>query len=149
MNAGGLSREDRLTAIEEATGYIFTNPELCLDALRTAGISPGGGHKGLAQVGDAALRLALITIGYENGESREEINETLASRASNTYLAKQGSEKCFDRSVYRIQGVAVSQKIMATTVQALLGAVFLDCNKNISVLQEVIEALGLSWPEKY
>ncbi|KAL2371983.1 RNAse III, variant [Blastomyces gilchristii SLH14081] len=148
MNNNGLSREDRLSNTEEATGYIFTNPELCLDALRTAGYTPGGGHKGLAQVGDAALRLVLVMVGYEKGASREQINDALRVRASNIHLARQGFEKCLEKCVYRTEGVVVSQKIMATTVQAVLGAVYIDCEQNTSVFQGVIKALGLSWPEK-
>ncbi|OJD27649.1 hypothetical protein ACJ73_00958 [Blastomyces percursus] len=148
MNTDGLRREDKLTAIEEATGYIFTNPELCLNALQTAGYTPGGGHKGLAQVGDAALRLVLVMVGYKKGASREQINDVLRIRASNTHLARQGSEKRLEKYLYRIEGVVVSQKITATTVQALLGAAFIDCEQNISAFQGVIEALGLSWPEE-
>ncbi|KLJ09829.1 hypothetical protein EMPG_14746 [Blastomyces silverae] len=146
MNTGGLPREDRLIVIEQATGYSFTNPELCLEALRTAGYTPGGGHKGLAQVGDAALRLALIMIGYEKGAPREQINDALSIQASNTHLSRLGFEDGLDECVYRTEGVAVSKNIMATTVQALLGAVFIDCKQNTSVFRGVIEALGLSWP---
>ncbi|OJD14057.1 hypothetical protein AJ78_05563 [Emergomyces pasteurianus Ep9510] len=147
MSTTKLAREEKLLAIEEASGYIFNNPDLCLNALRAAGFPATGGNKGLAQVGDSALRLALVAVGFEKSATRDDINVVLAARASNKYLASQGFEKSLDKCVYRVNEVAISMNIMATTVQALLGAVFLDCNKNISVLQEVIKALGLHWPE--
>lgn len=34
---------------------------------------------------------------------------------------------------------------MADTVEAVIGAVFLDSRRNISVVEGVMEALGISW----
>ncbi|KAG5291315.1 hypothetical protein I7I50_08090 [Histoplasma capsulatum G186AR] len=145
MNPAVPPRDDILIKIEIATGYTFTNPVFCLKALQTAGCATAGGQKSLAQVGDAALRLALVTIGYGKGASRGQIDSALRTKASNSHLADQGFKRGFDGCVYRIGGVDVSMKMMATAVQAVLGAVFLDCNKNMSVFLEVIEVLDLSW----
>ncbi|PGH35079.1 ribonuclease III [[Emmonsia] crescens] len=142
------TREEKLIAIEQATGYIFANPELCLDALSTEGYTAGGrGHKHLAQLGDAALRLTLVLAGYEKGATRGQIDSTLSIRASNSHLSKLGFGSGLDKWVYRSKGVEISMKMMATTVQAILGAVFLDCKKDTSVFQGVTKALDLSWPE--
>lgn len=78
MNPAVPPRDDILIKIEIATGYTFTNPVFCLKALQTAGCATAGGQKSLAQVGDAALRLALVTIGYGKGASRGTANRYAA-----------------------------------------------------------------------
>lgn len=78
MNPVVSLRDDILIEIEKATGYSFTNPAFCLTALQTAGCVAAGGQKSLAQVGDAALRLVLVTIGYGKGASRGTANRYAA-----------------------------------------------------------------------
>jgi ribonuclease-3 len=41
---------------------------------------------------------------------------------------------------------AVPAGPMATTVEALVGAVFIDSGRNLDVAQSVMEELGLWWP---
>lgn len=36
---------------------------------------------------------------------------------------------------------------MASTVEAIIGAVFNDSGENITAAEGVMEALGISWPE--
>lgn len=36
---------------------------------------------------------------------------------------------------------------MATTMEAVLGAVYYDSNKNLGACERVMAVLGLSWPE--
>lgn len=37
--------------------------------------------------------------------------------------------------------------VMATTMEAILGAVYYDSNKNLGACERVMAVLGLSWPE--
>jgi ribonuclease-3 len=76
-------------------------------------------------------------------------NNVVSTRASNAYLAEQGFLRGLDNYVYNnpSQGNFVSDGLMATTMEAILGAVFLESDGNISVFQNVMVFLGLSWPE--
>jgi ribonuclease-3 len=45
------------------------------------------------------------------------------------------------------QGDLIPAKLMATTVEAILGAVARESDGDLSVVKNVADALGLSWPE--
>jgi dsRNA-specific ribonuclease len=77
------------------------------------------------------------------------INNIVSCRASNAHLAEQGFSMGLDRYICNnpSQGRFISNGLMATTMEAILGAVFLDAGCEISVLENVVVALGLSWPE--
>lgn len=68
------------SAIQEVTGYHFANPSLLWEALQAAGsgvLSIGGravseGNKRLALLGDAALKLGLLSDWYEKNQPRGE-----------------------------------------------------------------------------
>ncbi|PWY76037.1 hypothetical protein BO94DRAFT_549349 [Aspergillus sclerotioniger CBS 115572] len=79
--------------------------------------------------------------------SPEEINETIISNASNPNLAATGFEKALDRFVMvnPAQGRTVSKNVMASTVEALIGAVYIDSNMKIEPVRSVIDALDLGW----
>ncbi|KAE8164157.1 ribonuclease III domain-containing protein [Aspergillus tamarii] len=134
--------------------YTFNNPATVHEALRTPGsmafLTPHrlDGHKDLAQLGDAALRLVLAKDGYQAHATREQINDTHSRKASNAFLARTGFQKGLDRYIYAnpSQGGIVSDRVMATTVEAILGAVYIDSGENIQAVRSVAEELGLSWP---
>ncbi|BAE61960.1 unnamed protein product [Aspergillus oryzae RIB40] len=74
---GLLIRTDtRIQLIEQIINYTFTNPATIHEALRTPGsmaiLTPHrlDGHKDLAQLGDAALRLVLAKDGYQAHATR-------------------------------------------------------------------------------
>ncbi|KAB8264066.1 ribonuclease III domain-containing protein [Aspergillus pseudonomiae] len=106
------------------------------------------GHKDLAQLGDAVLRLILVKDGYQAHATRGQINDTHSGKASNAFLARIGFQKGFDRYLYvnPSQGGTVSDKVMATTVEAILGAVYIDSGENIQAVRSVVAELGLAWP---
>ncbi|KGO59748.1 hypothetical protein PEX2_053260 [Penicillium expansum] len=41
----------------------------------------------------------------------------------------------------------IGRNVMIDTMQAIVGAVYLDCNEQIPPCADVMTALGLSWPE--
>lgn len=65
--------------------------------------------------------------------------------ATNSNLAAKGFARGLDSriSVNPAQGTLVPQRLMATTVEALIGAVFLGSNKNIATSERFIIDLGL------
>lgn len=72
----------------------------------------------------------------------------IAQRASNAYLAKQGFIHGIDKFIVKNPSqFDIMPKVMATTMEAIIGAVYLDCNQQIQPCADVMTALGLSWPE--
>ncbi|KAL1965858.1 hypothetical protein VTN77DRAFT_4991 [Rasamsonia byssochlamydoides] len=149
MAALCIPADDRIRAVEEIISYKFTDPSVLHEALQAAGFILPDGNKNLALVGDAALKLILVLDGHGRGASRGKINNIISTKASNAHLADQGFLRGLDKYVYTnpSQGSFVSDGVMATTMQAILGAIFLESSQDISVLQNVVAVLGLSWPE--
>lgn len=73
-NLGGTnysSRREDSEAVEGILDYAFKDKCLVLQALSLPGSSAySTGNKGLAQVGDAAVRLHIISEGHQRGMSR-------------------------------------------------------------------------------
>jgi ribonuclease-3 len=69
----------------------------------------------------------------------------LKNRASNNALATLGRSKGLDEHVIinPAQWGIVSNKTMATTVEALIGAVFLDSRLDINSVRAVMVNLGI------
>jgi ribonuclease-3 len=44
-------------------------------------------------------------------------------------------------------GLAAGKNVMATTMEAIMGAVYYDSNRNRDDCERVMAAIGLSWPE--
>ncbi|PGG98473.1 hypothetical protein AJ80_09534 [Polytolypa hystricis UAMH7299] len=145
-----MNQEDRTRAVEQLFGYTFEDPSLLHKALHLAG--SGGsldGNKSLAQVGDAVLRLALVSEGYEKGMAREHTSRIVDRVGGNDMLTSVGFLHKLDKLVYKnpSQLGGVPPKPMACTVEALLGAVYLDSSKSIDTVRQVMSVLGLVWPE--
>lgn len=66
----------------------------------------------------------------------------------NTGLGKLGKDIGVDNLVYKnpSQRGDVSGKSRASTVEALLGAVFLDSGKSTDAVRGAMAELGLAWP---
>lgn len=71
----------------------------------------------------------------------------LQTRASNVNLALVGRRMGLDKVVIvnPSQAGMVSDKVMATTVEALIGAVYMDSN-SIDAVRPVLAAMGLDGP---
>lgn len=79
----------------------------------------------------------------------EQINQIVSRIASNRNLAQRGFELGLDRYICKnpSQGNFVSDKLMATTVEAIAAAVFLETSWVRAALQRIVDALGLAWPD--
>lgn len=70
--------------------------------------------------------------------------------ASNNYLYDQGTTLGLDCFIVKNPGqwgIAAGKNVMATTMEAIIGAVYYDSNKNRDAGERVMATLGLSWPE--
>ncbi|EEQ34997.1 putative ribonuclease III [Microsporum canis] len=153
-NLGGTnysSRREDSEAVEGILDYSFKDKCLVLQALSLPGSSAySTGNKGLAQVGDAAVRLHIISEGHQRGMSRGQISAILGRVSNNNNLAEVGVKKNLGESIFinRSQVGSISPGSMATTVEALLGAVYIDSEKDMDKLKNSMNALGLSFSEQ-
>ncbi|KAH1404471.1 hypothetical protein KXW53_002198 [Aspergillus fumigatus] len=149
MAAVSFPEEGQLLAVEELIGFRFTNRYWLLEALQAAGLINRDGNKKLAIIGDKVLGLILALEGYARNEARERISNVISQNASNSYLAERGFLIGLDRYIFNnpAQGDLIPAKLMATTVEAIIGAVVRDSDGDLTVVENVAGALGLSWPE--
>ncbi|PYI16645.1 ribonuclease III [Aspergillus japonicus CBS 114.51] len=131
-------------SIQSRLGVTFDKPSLIHEAFMAAGAVNRDGNKDLALIGDSALQLFLQTQGRTRNASR-----VVSRIAGNTNLAQRGFELGLDQYIVKnpSQGNYVADKLMATTVEAIVGAVFLETNWDQEALQRAITALGLAWPD--
>lgn len=74
------------------------------------------------------------------------IAQILTTRANNAYLAERGFFQGLERLIFtnRSQGNFVSNGDMSDTVEAILGAVWMDSSEDIAAVHRVMQAFGLS-----
>ncbi|KAF3282866.1 hypothetical protein TWF970_001601 [Orbilia oligospora] len=146
------------TKVENIIGYKFSNSDLLIEALEAPGRAythdtEGGidGNKRLALVGDAVLTLIQFDRWYPSSDSRE-----IAQKARERYTSNLNLEKCAERfdikSEILLNDINVSQGRVprvtsASTIEALLAAVWFDSNKDLERVKQV--ALMLEIVEKF
>lgn len=66
----------------------------------------------------------------------------------NAHLSKQGFDLGIDQFIVKnpIQ-LDIGNRLMATTMEAIIGAVNLNCNGQIPLCAGAMAALGISWPQ--
>lgn len=144
-----------IQGVEEIINYQFINPKLICEALLAAGsYLPGivriskDGNKNLALVGDAVLQLVLVSDGYNKGLYKGAINDIVSAKGRNAYLTVQGFHNNLDEFIFKNPSQPdISKGLMADTVEAILGAVYLDSGKDISAVQDVMKTFNIFDPE--
>lgn len=76
------------------------------------------------------------------------ISKVISVKASNANLAEVGMGNALDRLVYTnpAQHGVLSPRTMATAVEAILGAVYVDSGEDVQAVRSTMEALQLTWP---
>ncbi|KAJ5080947.1 hypothetical protein N7456_013657 [Penicillium angulare] len=145
-----LTTAERISAAEAIIGYVFHNDQLLVKALEAAGATPAAqGNKRLALIGDAALRLILYELGYEDERSIGDMTSAQNTRATNENLARIGFSLGLNAYIHlnpSAQGI-VPGRLMATTVEAIIGAVYLDSNKDVMTIRRLILHLCITQAE--
>ena len=80
----------------------------------------------------------------------EEIQNVITKVASNDNLYDRGIALGLDPFIVKNPGqwgITAGKRTMATTMEAIIGAVYYDSAKNGDDLKRVLTALGLAWPE--
>ncbi|KAJ5131464.1 uncharacterized protein N7515_007503 [Penicillium bovifimosum] len=130
--------------------YRFTNRALIREALEAPNALNPNGPKTLAMVGDAEHRLYFVVQGRERNRLPGHIQNVITNVASNDNLYAQGLALGLESFIVKNPAqwdLPVGRKTMATTMEAIIGAVYYDSGKNRDATERVITALGLAWPE--
>ncbi|KAJ5910862.1 uncharacterized protein N7473_000165 [Penicillium subrubescens] len=137
----------RIREVEEIIGYEFKDKILLDRALQAAGFGLlREGNKPLALIGDATLKLIIRMMGYETNASIGRTTQLHDTWAANENLWQIGFAKRLDTFIHlnpSSRGV-VQDRLMATTMEAILGAVYLDGQKDIAAVLRVVLYLGLT-----
>nr|OQO15697.1 hypothetical protein B0A51_14774 [Rachicladosporium sp. CCFEE 5018] len=138
------------TFVCNALGYNFKSTALLTEALDASGnfATPSGEtNQRLALVGDSAAALAQSLRWYPTDEPKV-IGHNAIAGLTNAKLARIAGDiglitvLTIERGM-RLAVAARSGKMMATALEALLGAIYLDSGNDIAPIQDILERLGL------
>ncbi|KAK5214803.1 hypothetical protein LTR72_012078 [Exophiala xenobiotica] len=145
------TNEAKVAACESIINYVFHGPIRCLQALQASGHMVWW-HDGfvrlvkndrLAVLGDAAAKAALCRRWFDSGRNKGQWTQAEQALLGNRNLSAVGYARGLQNCVILNQGTpTVSDKTMATTVEAILGAVMLDGGAD--ALSAVLLTLGLT-----
>ncbi|KAJ5947231.1 hypothetical protein N7466_000246 [Penicillium verhagenii] len=135
---------DPISDLEAIIHYSPRDPDLPMQSLEAAGSTTRReGNKRLAIIGDAIIRLILYVRGYESNASTMEMTNAQNTKACNAYLAQRGFSLGIDSCIRlnpSAQGV-IPSRLMATTMEAIVGAVYLDSGKDLAITGDVVVLL--------
>ncbi|KAL8731605.1 MAG: hypothetical protein Q9166_003293 [cf. Caloplaca sp. 2 TL-2023] len=123
-----------VNGVQNIIGYRFNNLLLVWEALQAAGCVAQrqdfpDGNKRLAVLGDIVLDLALAESWYASGEPRATFNDIRQRIGANVNLDRRGLYAGLAQFVNLAPGMlGVSPITMTATVEAILGAVYLESN---------------------
>ncbi|KAL4938071.1 hypothetical protein BDV06DRAFT_215410 [Aspergillus oleicola] len=142
---------DRAAAFQTHFNLPFNDPTSLIQALTfpgAIGAFTTDGNRTLAHIGDSGLDLVLRVEGYERGLSRGQTDPLIDKIVSNRNLAKRGFALGIGTYIRNnpSQGSKISEKTMATTMEAIVGAYFEDQGMRFDALKRVVVVLGLGWP---
>ncbi|KAL4776650.1 ribonuclease III domain-containing protein [Aspergillus nidulans var. acristatus] len=128
----------------------FVNPTLLTGALLAPGVTSREGNKAFGLLGGTALQLYLQVEGLKREMSLEQISQAMSQVAGKRNLAQRGFDLGIDKWIRNnpSQGSYISDKLMATTMEAIVGAYFEDQGRTFAALERIVSVLGLGWPER-
>lgn len=129
------------TEIELILGYTFKNDNLANEALSF------DYNRRLAWVGDSALRLIIGLTCYRFDYAPVDFDKVFQGSAGDHNLKRRALAYGIDRFVTKTPGAKPSkgqkQKRYATTVEALLGAIYEDSGGSLKCVARVVDHLGI------
>ncbi|KAF2448451.1 ribonuclease III [Karstenula rhodostoma CBS 690.94] len=132
--------------------YQFHNCSLLEEAFLSAGASvsdtnvqgPKKGNKRLALVGDAALRLAVIDEWFKDDSDPAAGHQRFLTIGTNDRLKNIATNWEMEKFLVKnpCQQGECPKETLAATVEAILGAVWVDSDRNLEVVQNVLKKLS-------
>ncbi|KAJ5266537.1 hypothetical protein N7478_009345 [Penicillium angulare] len=134
-------------AIERVIGYQFHDRGLMEEALEERGLASAGNER-LALLGDKVLALMLIYRWYREGNTTAQGTHILRDYACNKQLSSRARALDLQEFVHPRLDLerGVPDSTLATTVEAILGAVWLDSEESVQKVNEVFEKISLYPP---
>ncbi|KAK8125031.1 RNAse III [Apiospora kogelbergensis] len=143
---------DIIKFFEATAEYAFKDRSLPKEALLAAGASTcrkdvegdPRGNKRLALIGDALIRLELVDHWHTTGASPDTTQKVISQKASNQNLEKIGRDAGLARYIILHPAQKhVARTTLASAVEALVGAVWLDSSKDYATVRRVVRALNI------
>ncbi|KAH7130271.1 ribonuclease III domain-containing protein [Dendryphion nanum] len=156
------SEDSKIAELEQIIGYSFANKLLAAEALQMAGkvrlFTVDGASRGvkknidLALVGNSILATILCKMWYQARDSQGNRltpghwNDIRQQKLSNDSLGGLGFEIGIHRCIMKEAGLGrVSKKMVAQTVEAVIGAVYMDVDDNgMESVRAVIQDMGFA-----
>ncbi|KXT12653.1 hypothetical protein AC579_4498 [Pseudocercospora musae] len=137
--------ENAKAFFKDVTGHQFTNSNLLIEALDTTGQRARESNRRLALLGDKLMAHIVTDMWYASIAPLVRGQTLLERICANDNLATVGYNIGLDHHVVVNAGQrgTVSRKTMATTVQAVIGATYLDSVKDIETVKDVMVCIGL------
>ncbi|KAE9963223.1 hypothetical protein BLS_009509 [Venturia inaequalis] len=142
----------KIAQAEAAIDYSFKDANLIWEALQApgSGVVRSGtrqipnGNKRLALVGDVVLKLIINVENYEQGLTRGEGNVRLQLIEGNVNFVRVANANGFKNFINANPGHCgeLGARTLADTVEAIIGAVYLD--GGIDAVPDVLVTLGLT-----
>ncbi|KAK5085215.1 hypothetical protein LTR05_004495 [Lithohypha guttulata] len=130
--------------VEEITGYHFHDIDLMHEAITAAGMGSDG-NKRLALVGDALIRLVTVDDWYPSGKSPADGQKSFTEIGTNEVLSLVGREQgVADIIVHNpCHGRSVPKTTLASSMEAIIGAVWVDSGKSLVDVRRVMQNLHI------
>ncbi|GAB1734926.1 hypothetical protein NU219Hw_g5t1 [Hortaea werneckii] len=134
--------------IQDLAGYRFKDENILLDALDTTGLRVRQSNPRLALLGDAILKFVILDDWFPTGTPKGAGNHHVSSIGSNANLAAAARLHGIEACVLTHPGHRgpVSQATLSTTIEAIIGAVYLDSEKDMDAVRALMEAMDLTIP---
>jgi ribonuclease-3 len=143
---------DIVKFFEVRTGYTFKDQSLPEEAILAAGASSQRndvegdprGNKRLALIGDALIRLEIVDQWHATGVPPSQTQKFVSRRASNKNLERIGREAGLAKYIITHPGQKnAGRTTLASAVEALVGAAWLDSNKDFTAVRMIVRTLSI------
>ncbi|KAJ5993196.1 hypothetical protein N7451_008920 [Penicillium sp. IBT 35674x] len=145
--------------LEQMIGHHFHAQGLLEEALEESGLASAGNER-LALIGDKVLDLMLLRRWYREGNTTgmptpsrmdttlmyaEQGTSLLQTYACNKQLTSTARDLNLQRFIHPRPDLErnIPDSTLATTVEAIVGAVWLDSNEDVQQVDEAMEKIGL------
>ncbi|EMD85659.1 hypothetical protein COCC4DRAFT_208854 [Bipolaris maydis ATCC 48331] len=138
--------------VETILQYHFSNSELLDEALLAAGAAASSkdiegdvqGNKRLALLGDSVLQEVVLEPWYNSEESTDKGHDRVKNLCRNTKLSQIAHRSGISSYITKnpSQEGQVPQETAASTIEALVGAIYLDSGKDISMVKKALKVIG-------
>jgi len=135
---------EKVKKFQRGINYSFVNKHLLKQALTTpqlANQSESQDYEALETIGDAVIKLIFLMKKYKRGINSPgkmtQLKQHLENDKTLTYIAQKYFD--LDKFVYKAKNQIIKgSKILADVLEAVCGALYIDSNENISVVERII-----------